>query len=102
MEFPKHSNSHPAVPTCNQLLYDQAECVGADCSLPVPTVGSAPVVSPTPAPLGVDYVLLAAKQAVVLENSQYGKQYKMITVLEGTYVIVIAKYTTCECKSPFV
>lgn len=82
VEFPKLVNA-PVVPTCNQLLYDQSECVGADCTLPVPKVGNAPVVNPTSAPLGVDYVLLAAKQAVALENAQYGKQYKMVAVLEG-------------------
>jgi len=99
VEFPKLVNA-PVVPTCNQLLYDQSECVGADCTLPVPKVGNAPVVNPTPAPLGVDYVLLAAKQAVALENAQYGKQYKMVAVLEGDYSKAFSCpiMTLCLCR----
>lgn len=78
------SYSHAPVPTCSQLLYDQSECVGADCNSPVPSVGVEPAApGRTPAPVGVNYVLLAAKQAVALENAQYGKRYAMVAVLEG-------------------
>jgi len=83
LEF-QPSLAHALVPTCSQLLYDQSECVGADCDLPVPSIGTAPAEPDrTPAPMGVDYVLLAAKQAVALENAQYGKRYAMVAVLEG-------------------